>query len=168
MGTIGIMVLKTRYLVFLLDEAHQPLHEQPLLLTAKGSFCGDLGDVYQKFWREMSRAFGQARNTHKPRGDKFLALSVLEMTVQPKLKGAEKKSWVCSIIEANHPTPETWMASFVGYDEVTKLKVYAAFDEWEDFGQPEIEARRQVKANDDLPTEFSYEYSVDSEDEIEF
>jgi hypothetical protein len=165
------MVLKTRYLVYLLDGANQLLHEQPLLFTTKGAMCGDFGEVYQKFRREMSRSFGQARGTHKPRGDKFLALSVLAMTVEPKLKGAEKKSWVCSITEVNHPTPETWLDSFVGYDEMTKRQVDAAFEEWVGFGQPEHELeaqRRRQTTTDDLPTELSYEYSVESEDEIEF
>jgi Family of unknown function (DUF5895) len=166
------MVLKTRYLVYLLDGANQLLHEQPLLFTTKGAMCGDFGEVYQKFRRAMSRSFGQARGTHKPRGDKFLALSVLAMTVEPKLKGVEKKSWVCSIAEVNHPTPETWLDSFVGYDEMTKRKVDAAFEEWVGFGQPEHELeaqqRRQTTITDDLPTELSYEYSVESEDEIEF
>jgi Family of unknown function (DUF5895) len=167
------MVLKTRYLVYLVDESNQLLHEQPLLFTTKGAMCGDFGDVYQRFRREMSRAFGQARGTHKPRGDKFLALSVLQMTVRPELKGREKKSWVCSIAAVNRPTPETWMAVFVGYDEATKLKVYGAFEDWVDFGKPERELeaqqRRQVSASaDDVPSEFAYEYSVDSEGEIEF
>jgi hypothetical protein len=101
-----------------------------------------------------------------------MALSVLEMTVKPILKGKDKKSWVCSIAEMNHPMAETWTEFFVGYDEATKLKVYAAFEEWSDFGLPEHELvaqqRRQMQASDDLPTEFSYEYAVTSEDEIEF
>jgi hypothetical protein len=101
-----------------------------------------------------------------------MALSVLEMTVKHVLKGKEKQSWVCSIAETNHPTAETWTDFFVGYDEVTKLKVYVAFEEWSDFGLPEHELvaqqRRQAPASDDLPTEFSYEYVVASEDEIEF
>jgi hypothetical protein len=165
------MVLKTRYLVYLLDGANQLLHEQPLLFTTKGAMCGDFGEVYQKFRRAMSRSFGQARGTHKPRGDKFLALSVQAMTVEPKLKGVEKKSWVCSIAAVNHPTPETWLDSFVGYDEATKRQVDAAFEEWVGFGRPEHEyeaQRRRQMIADDLPTELSYEYSVESEDEIEF
>jgi Family of unknown function (DUF5895) len=165
------MVLKTRYLVYLLDGANQLLHEQPLLFTTKGAMCGDFGEVYQKFRRAMSRSFGQARGTHKPRGDKFLALSVLAMTVEPKLKGAEKKSWVCSIAAVNHPTPETWLDAFVGYDAVTKRKVDAAFEEWVGFGRPEHELEAQQRrqtTTDDLPMDLSYEYSLESEDEIEF
>ena len=65
------------------------------------------------------------------------------------------------------------MAWFVGYDEATKLRVYGAFEDWVDFGRPERELeaqqRRQVAAiADDLPSELTYEYSLDSEGEIEF
>jgi hypothetical protein len=165
----NVMVLKTRYLVFLLDEAHQPLHEQPLLLTAKGSFCGDLGDVYQKFRQEMSRAFGQARNTHKPRGDKFMALSVMALTLKPELKGREKRSWVCGIETVNHPTAEDWTAHFVGYDDRVKGLVYRSFEEWVDFGDPSHEVAAQAKrqaTTDDLPETLTYEYEAD--EEIEF
>jgi hypothetical protein len=40
------MVLKTRYLVYLVDAANQLLHDQPLLFTTKGAMCGDFGEVY--------------------------------------------------------------------------------------------------------------------------
>ncbi len=153
------MVLKTRYLVYLVDANHQLLHEQPLLFTAKGALCGDFGDVYQKFSREMSRAFGQARNTHKPRGERFMALAVIRLRVQPVLKGREKKSWVCAIAEVNHPTTADWTNYFIGYDEATKLKVYAAFDDWVEFGKPErglaAQARRQAETATDASTSFS-------------
>ena len=153
------MVLKTRYLVYLVDANHQLLHEQPLLFTTKGSLCGDFGDVYQKFRREMSRAFGQSRNTHKPRGDRFMALAVMKLRVQPVLKGREKKSWVCAIADINHPTAADWTTHFIGYDEATKLKVYAAFDDWVEFGKPEREleaqARRQTENATNASTGFS-------------
>ena len=139
------MVLKTCYLIYLVDANQQLLHEQPLLFTTKGAFCGDFGDVYQKFRREMSRAFGQARNTHKPRGDRFMALAVMTLRVQTALKGKEKKSWVCAIAEVNHPTAADWLTHFIDYDEATKLKVYAAFDDWAEFGQPERELEAQTR-----------------------
>ncbi len=165
------MVLKTRYLVYLVDANHQLLHEQPLLFTTKGSFCGDFGDVYQKFRREMSRAFGQARNTHKPRGDRFMALAVMTLRVQTVLKGREKKSWVCAIAEVNHPTAADWTTHFVGYDEATKLKVYAAFDDWVEFGKPEREAqaRRQAENTPDETIDSSDStYDSVDDDVIEF
>ncbi len=167
------MVLKTRYLVYLVDANQQLLHEQPLLFTAKGAFCGDFGDVHKRFRREMSRAFGQARNTHKPRGDRFMALAVMTLRVQTVLKGKEKKSWVCTITEVNHPTAADWTTHFVGYDETTKLKVYAAFDDWAEFGQParelEAQARRQseTKSDETIGSSDSVHNSID-DDVIEF
>jgi hypothetical protein len=156
------------------DAKHQLLHEQPLLLTTKGAFCGDFGDAYQAFRRAMSRAFGQARGTQKPRGDKFMALAVLTMQVQPVLKGREKKSWACGIAEVNHPTAEDWTEHFVGYDAATKLKVDAAFEDWAGFDQPERElesqARRQSEtfAEDSTALNDGMYGSVDDDEVIEF
>ena len=164
------MVLKTRYLVYLVDANHRLLHKQPLLFTVKGALCGDFSDVYQKFRREMSRAFGQARNTHKPRGDRFMALAVMTLRVQPVLKGREKKSWVRAIAEVNHPTAADWTAHFIGYDEVSKLKVYVAFDDWAEFGKPEREleaqARPQAETVTDTSTGFSNTAYGNVDDEV--
>jgi Family of unknown function (DUF5895) len=162
------MVLKTRYLIYLLDAQNQLLHEQPLLFTTKGALCGDFGEVYQKFRREMSRAFGQARGTQKPRGDRFMALAVMTLRMQTVLKGKDKKSWVCAIAEVNHPTAADWMTQFIGYDEATKLQVLAAFDDWVAFGQF-ASAEDAQAVTEDAPTLKDGMYgSVDDDEVIEF
>ena len=78
---------------------------------------------------------------------------------------------MCAIAEVNHPTAADWTTHFVGYDEVTKLKVDAAFDDWVDFGKPEQEleapARRRSEAAADQMTDTSICDSVDN-DVIEF
>jgi hypothetical protein len=163
----NIMVLKTRYLVFLVDANQKLLHQQPLLFTTKGALCGDFGEVYQKFRREMSRAFGQARNTHKPRGDRFMALAVMALRVQPVLKGKEKKSWVCAIADVNHPTADDWLTHFIGYDEATKLKVYAAFDDWADFGKPERELETQARRQAETATDASASFGAAAYDSVD-
>lgn len=123
------MVLKTRYLVFLVDGQNQLLHDIPLQFTAKGSVCGSFGEHYKLFRREMNQAFGQQR------GDRFFALAVFAVNLQPELKGSDKKSWVCSVIEHGVPTAANWRSYFVGYDAVTKEKVLADFDAYADFGK---------------------------------
>lgn len=161
------MVLKMRHLVFLVDEHHQLLHEEPLLFTTKGAFCGDFGDVYNDFRCAMNQAFGQARETQKPRGDKFMALTVLTMQVRPVLKGLEKKSWVCGIGEVSYPTVDNWAEHFVGYDAATKLKVDAAFEDWSGFGR----WKRDLEVPAQQSSRASVDHSMsddDSDDVIEF
>ena len=100
------MVLKTRYLTFLVDKDKRLLHQSPLLFTTKGSFCGSFGETLQQFHSEMSKAYGAATHAKKPRGDRFMALSVLAVRVTPVLKGDRKKSWVCSVESHGVPTIE--------------------------------------------------------------
>lgn len=90
----------------------------------------------------MNKAFGQVR------GDKFFALSIFAVKVQPELKGSDKKSWVCSITEHVVPTVESWKQLFVGYQLAIKEKVLADFDAYADFGKPEQEEKRGELALD--------------------
>lgn len=129
------VVLKTRYLVYLVNKQRQLLHDSPLQFTAKGSVCGSYGQHYNQFRREMNKAFGQQR------GDRFFALAVFAVNLQPELKGTEQKSWVCSITKHGVPTPDNWKSFFVGYDAALKEKVLADFDAYADFGKLEQEEK---------------------------
>ncbi|NJR71456.1 MAG: hypothetical protein HC771_24705 [Synechococcales cyanobacterium CRU_2_2] len=131
------MVLKTRYLIFLVDKDKRLLHESPLLFTTKGSFCGSFGEALKQFHSEMSKAYGAVTNAKKPRGDRFMALSVLAVRVTPILKGEKKKSWVCSVESHGVPTIENWRQFFVGYQPELKEHILAEFEDWAGFGNPD-------------------------------
>jgi Family of unknown function (DUF5895) len=135
------MILKNRYLVYIVGKDKQPLHSTPLVLTAKGAFCGSFGEAVDKFRVEMSKAYGVALGAKKPRGDRFMALSILAVRVQPELKGTAKKSWVCSVAEYCVPTVENWRSLFVGYQPELKERLLAEFEQWENFGNLEQEAK---------------------------
>jgi Family of unknown function (DUF5895) len=137
------MILKTRYLVYVISKDKRLLHETPLLLTAKGSFCGSFGETVEQFRNDMSKAYGAATGTKKPRGDRFIALSILAVRVQPELKGQTKKSWVCSVADYGVPTVENWKSFFIGYRPELKERILTQFDEWADFGNPERELEAQ-------------------------
>jgi hypothetical protein len=139
------MILKTRYLVYLISKDKRLLHDSPLLLTAKGAFCGSFGETVEQFRNDMSKAYGAATGAKKPRGDRFMALSILAVRVQPELKGQTKKSWVCSVADYGVPTVENWKSFFIGYRPELKERILTQFDEWADFGNParELEAQAQ-------------------------
>lgn len=137
------MILKTRYLVHLISKDKRLLHNSPLLLTTKGSFSGSFGETVEKFRNDMSKAYGAATGAKKPRGDRFMALSILAVRVQPELKGQIKKSWVCSVADYGVPTLENWKSFFIGYRPELKEQILAEFDEWADFGNPEREIEAQ-------------------------
>lgn len=139
------MILKTRYLVHLISKDKRLLHETPLLLTAKGAFCGSFWETVEQFRNDISKAYGAAIGAKKPRGDRFMALSILAVRVQPELKGQTKKSWVCSVADYGVPTVENWKSFFIGYRPELKERILIQFDEWADFDNPtqELEAQAQ-------------------------
>ncbi|MEI2578645.1 DUF5895 domain-containing protein [Scytonema sp. PRP1] len=159
------VVLKTRYLVYLVSRSKALFHTSPLLLTAKGSFNGCFGEVVRKFQGEMSKAYGTATGARKPRGDRFMALSILAVRVKPQLKGDRKKSWACSIETYGSPTADTWKSYFIGYNESLKEKILVDFEKWEGFGSVEQEATAQKQFQSSTePTcdhETIYDYDED-------
>jgi len=137
------MLLKTRYLTFLVDKDKRLLHQSPLLFTTKGSFCGSFGETLKQFHSEMSKAYGAATHAKKARGERFMALSVLAVRVTPVLKGDRKKSWACSVESHGIPTSENWQQFFIGYQPDIKDRILATFEAWAKFGNP----RREVSTS---------------------
>lgn len=135
------MVLKVRYLVYLVNQQKQLLHEKPLQFTTKGSFCGSFGEAVKDFQDEMSKAYSAATGAKKPRGERFMALSVLAVQVQPTLKGEKQKSWVCSVTNHGIPLPENWRSYFIGYYPALKDRILAELDAWESFGKGNLETQ---------------------------
>lgn len=133
------MMLKTRYLVFLVSQDKRLLHTSPLLLTAKGAFCGSFGEAVEQFRQAMSKAYSAATEAKQPRGERFMALSILVVRVQPELKGQAKKSWVCSVADCGVLTVENWKSFFIGYRAQLKEQILTQFDEWAGFGSTERE-----------------------------
>lgn len=81
-----------------------------------------------------------------------MALSVLAVRLQPELKGTDQKSWVCSVSAYGKTTSKDWTSYFVGYDAVTKDRVLAEFDAWENFGNFDAEASQaQGQLDDPFP-----------------
>lgn len=161
------VVLKTRYLVYLISKSKQLLHTAPLLLTTKGSFNGCFGEVVRKFYGEMSKAYGIATGATKPRGDRFMALSILAVRVQPELKGDRKKSWACGIASYGVPAAENWRSYFVGYNESLKEEILAEFEQWESFGvlaqESDAQRQRSPQAQTESDRDCAPTYDYDSE-----
>lgn len=154
------MVLKRRFLVYLVSKDKHLLHETPLLLTAKGAFCGSFGEVVGKFHADMSKAYSQATGAKKLRGDRFMALSILAVKVKPELKGTTKKSWTCSVDTYGVPTTENWQQFFVGYKPELKDRILAEFEQWAGFGNPEREGRSHSTQKQTSPPQKSIQNAI--------
>ncbi|MGG6268990.1 DUF5895 domain-containing protein [Leptolyngbya sp. AN03gr2] len=157
------MLLKTRYLVYLVNKQKQPLHQTPLMFTTKATFCGSFGDSYRNFRREMNQAYTQATGAKKARGERFFALSVFAVQVQPELKGKKLKSWVCSIAQYGQPTVQNWKNFFVGYNTELKDKLLSEFEQWEGFGQIQDQSVERSPESQAAETVPSSEYDIDED-----
>lgn len=155
------MLLKTRYLVYLVNKQKQLLHQTPLLLTTKATFCGSFGESYTKFRREMSQAYTQATGVQKARGERFLSLSIFAVQVQPELKGKKLKSWVCPIATYGQPTAQNWKNFFVGYNIELKDRLLTEFEQWEGFGQLYDENASRSSSQQSTEAATLPEYDVD-------
>jgi hypothetical protein len=156
------MLLKTRYLIYLVNKQKQPLHQTPLMLTTKATFCGSFGDAYRNFRREMNQAYMQATGAQKARGERFFALSVFAVQVQPELKGKKLKSWVCSIATYGQPTAQNWKNFFVGYNTELKDRLLTEFERWEGFGHLYDENSSRSSSQPSTQTSLP-EYEVDED-----
>lgn len=156
------MLLKTRHLIYMVNKQKQLLHETPLMLTTKATFCSSFGDSYRSFRREMNQAYMQATGAKKARGERFFALSVFAVQVQPELKGKKLKSWVCSIAHYGQPTVQNWKNFFVGYNAELKDKLLSEFEQWKGFGQ--IQDQSVERSPESQSTEpASSEYGIDED-----
>lgn len=121
----ALMTIKTRYLLYIVNQQHQLLHQHPLCFTTTGSLSGSFGDHYTQFRAEMCRSFGMTR------GERFFALSVLSMKLEPRLRGKKRKSWVSSVVD--HQVPQPWEQSFIGHDNELRNKLMSEFNSHADF-----------------------------------
>lgn len=120
------ILLKSRYLIYLISKDKKLLHTEPLQFTTKGSLSGSFGQSYSEFRQAMESAYGRKR------GDRFFALCVFPVQLQPVLKGREQQSYVCTVEKFGKPTAENWKGFFLGYSEV-KDKLLQDFDTYADF-----------------------------------
>ena len=123
-------ILKTRYLVYILDEANKPLHSKPITFTAKGAFGGSFGAAYKQFKLDVESVLNQRRT------GEFWAYCVFEFEIKPVQKGkAPSMAWVSSVTNVTKPTIDTLSSLFVGLDKELKAQIKEAYESNPNFGQ---------------------------------
>jgi hypothetical protein len=99
--------LRTIYLIFLLDDAGELLHEVPIALTVKGVAAVAMGQKTEAFRTHLEKAYASAINgTYTVKNDKFHALGVFSPVFKPSHEGTKEKSWVCMATEYKAPSTE--------------------------------------------------------------
>lgn len=135
------LVLKTKYLIYLLSDNNQLLHQSPIQFTTRGCFGATFGEHLKAFQTELQKVYG------KPRGQKFLACGVFDFTVAPELRGTPPDTAWASIVESHSaPTKDNWREQyFVGYDDELREKLLADYEIYSDFDKRhQAEAERET------------------------
>lgn len=130
----GSIVIKTKYLVYFVDEFNQLRHKLPMQLTMKGAAGASFGEHLIKFRLELEKAFAVAHNQQvKRKSLEFHAMGVFCIRTEPQIKGeGQKAGWVCSTVNHEQPTPENYCSYFVGFTTLkerllSEVEQYAKF-----------------------------------------
>ncbi|OWY67884.1 hypothetical protein B7486_28965 [cyanobacterium TDX16] len=93
----NLATLRTFYLIYLVDESSNNLHDLPLLLSIKGVAAVRFGEAYRQFKRQLEIAYANRRKTqYKPKDERFHVTGIFNPTFKPSLEppDGEQKSWV--------------------------------------------------------------------------
>lgn len=131
------IILKTKYLIYLLLGNNKLLHQSPLQFTTKGVFGATFAEHLKAFQTELQKSYG------KQRGEKFLINGVFAVKIASELRGTPPDTAWCSVVESHQiPTKDNWRELFVGYDEAMREKLLADYEAFTDFD------RKSQKAQD--------------------
>lgn len=129
------MVLKTKYLVYFVDDQNQLRHSVPMQLTMKGAPGASFGDHLRLFRLELEKAFAVAhKQPVKRKSARFHAMGVFCIQTEPQQRGEEQKAWVCTTVSHDQPTQSNWLNYFVGFTPL-KERLWAEMESHPDFGQ---------------------------------
>ena len=124
----GNLVLKTRYLIYLLGDNNELLHQSPLQFTGKGVFGATFSQHLRDFQSELQKAYG------KQRGLKFLIYGVFAVKTTSELRGeAPNTAYVTVTSDHLVPTKDNWTNLFVGYDAPLREKILADYEAFGNF-----------------------------------
>lgn len=122
------LILKIKYLVYLLSSDNQLLHQSPIQFTGRGVFGATFSENLRAFHKELQAAYG------KQRGQRFLINGVLAIKTASELRGVSPDTtWVTAVESHLVPTRENWRQLFVGYDDAMREKLLADYEHFSDF-----------------------------------
>jgi len=138
------------YEVLLLDEANQPLHEQPFAYTAKGANGATFGMAWNSLTQKIIECHAQTNNISvSDKNAKFTSLCVFAFeTGIERVEREGDRPEACKVVAYDLPDAGNWNRYFLGYEEVrhkiweilkpeTPLLTLADFQGQQSGGQPE-------------------------------
>lgn len=114
-----IHILKTRYLVMLLDADNKLLTNSPVQLTTKGAFNGSFGAALTGYQSTFNAVLAAHSADKKPRNEKFFSMVVIQLHL--KLEPRGKEDTLCCVVDKIlSPTVENIRGLFLGTEPEMK------------------------------------------------
>lgn len=110
-----------RYLLLFLDENNEPLHNQPLQLTARGMFQIDFENTLRLFRQDMEIAYAKAKNRNRAQMNSLWhSMCIFQPTFESKIVGRDNRtSEACMVKSYFKPTDRNWDKFCVAKNETT-------------------------------------------------
>jgi len=133
----GKFFLRTRFLLYFLDEDNTLLSEEPIAYSATKSFGSVFGQKLSQYRKEVKAFMQKEENDPKLNPNRFVhALWTWQLVLTGTLKGNENKAWACDIERYTQISQENYDFLFLGNNEklasVVK-KIKSAYDDNLDF-----------------------------------
>lgn len=136
----------TRYLIYLVGEDKNFLHESPLQLTVNGAAGASFSKAYCEyqqgrvtggFLAELEKAYaGYRKQPLTPKGALFHAHGIFSPIINCEERGIEPNIvLVASTVDYKHPTVATLTQYLIGSDSQESQIICKTFEEHKDFGK---------------------------------
>ncbi|KAB8317885.1 hypothetical protein SD81_021855 [Tolypothrix campylonemoides VB511288] len=141
----------TRYLIYLVGEDKNFLHESPLQLTVNGAAGASFSKAYCEyqqgrvtggFLAELEKAYaGYRKQPLTPKGSLFHAHGIFSPIINCEERGIEPNIvLVASTVDYKHPTVATLTQYLIASDSQESEIICKTFEEYKDFGKETMKA----------------------------
>lgn len=164
----------TRYLIFLVGQNRNLLHQLPLQLTLNGaagasfslSYCeSKQGKVTGGFIAELEKAYAQYRQQPvTAKGSLFHAHGIFCPAIAAQEKGSgANKAWVATSVDYRHPSSETLTEYLIPSSSEESATICRVFEEYKDFGKEKPKLETSKTDIEEVPSSYvldndEYEY----------
>jgi Family of unknown function (DUF5895) len=160
----------TRYLVFLVGENKQFLHQLPLQLTLNGAAGASFSKTYCEYQQgkivggfvgELERAYATYRQKPlSPKGPLFHAHGIFCPIIECEERGIEPNTvLVASTVDYKHPTMSTLTDYLIASDSSESAIITQNFEEHKDFGKEAVKVETPKMAMVGAGVSSSYVYA---------
>ncbi|MBW4602552.1 MAG: hypothetical protein KME29_24040 [Calothrix sp. FI2-JRJ7] len=167
-----------RYLVFLVGENKQFLHEKPLQLTLHGAAGASFSKTYCEYQQgrpsggfvvELERSYAAFRKLpFTPKGPLFHAHGIFCPIIDCEERGIQPNTvLVSSTIDYKHPTVSNLTQFLIASDSPESQLINKTFEEHKEFGKEQVRAEKENHNNNKMAmagvASASYAYPDDDE-----